>query len=205
MSIERVEKCFCTPPLLVFLIFLLWGSMCCLIYINRNQKVTKKDSKKKRDIRKDSEKEKSKVEPKAKEVESKSKEVESKAVEVESKAAEVDVGGGSNDMDNFINGLETKMDRIETNLIHCRNLVVSNPPGQNKPYHSLYYDMYQDLRKMVDNPSPNTDGSPGTAPPVNIVDFKPTKSLAKNTTQFADSLSGLKVMLNSTREAASAM
>ena len=147
--------CLVSPLLLAIAIFLIWGSMCCLIWIARRE-----------DARLDGKKEHFNNRNRQKDVDT---------------------------FDGFLTDLENRMDTVENRKRLCQQLVETSPPGEKNNYHTVYHQSY---KKMKDINEKNGSGDSKVV----LKDFTPTKSLATNTVQLADSVSSYNMMLRSMSE-----
>ena len=164
-NMNRKRGCLMTPLLLSIAIFLIWSSMCCLIWINRRD-----------DAR--------------------------LAVEEEEHFSNHNSSNSSNNgnrqkdietFDGFLTDLENRMDTIENRKRLCQQLVDTSPDGEKNSYHTVYHQSYKKIKNMNEKDGSGKDK-------VVLRDFTPTKSLATNTVQFADTLNGYNMMLRSMSE-----
>ena len=157
-NINSRRGCLMTPLLLSIAIFLIWGSVCCLIWINRRD--------------------------------------DARLVVEEEEHFSGNNGNRQKDIetfDGFLTDLENRMDTIENRKRLCQQLVDTSPAGEKNSYHTVYHQSYKKMKNMNEKDGSGKDK-------VVLRDFTPTKSLATNTVQFADSLNGYNMMLRSMSE-----
>jgi len=122
-NINTKSGCLVSPLLLTIAIFLIWGSMCCLIWINRRD-----------DARLAVEEEEH--------FSNRNSSNNGNNGNNDNRQKDIDT------FDGFLTDLENRMDTIENRKRLCQQLVDTSPDGEKNSYHTVYHQSYKKMKKL---------------------------------------------------------